>query len=501
MTSMKKRWCEWEDDYLRKNWPDLSDEQIAKDLGRTTTAVQTRRYHIGIRVNPEDWTAEEDAYILEHWKGQADTEIAAALNRAPHAVYKRGISLGLQKRKPNVKGWRVWKSEDIDYLCENWGRVSIGHICKKLDRTERAVLNKAQELGLGRFLDSGDYVTLNQLLTAFTGTTSAYSYKQTSWVEKRGMPIHYRLVKEKRVKVVYIDEFWKWAEKKRSFLDFSKMEPLTLGAEPDWVAEQRKKDYQAVSLQRKDPWTSEEDSRLIYLLKQHKYGYAELSEILRRSAGAVQRRCTDLGIKERPVKADNHSREAMWTDDDFQILADGIRNGDSYMQIGRILGKSEKAIRGKVYFVYLTESADKVRAMMGNNTWGYGAPVPTVKQAIHLSRTRTTTKATLEQLVGVLYRRTLELKKADYDRYFQRAMCMNWDDLNSRCAVGCEDCDSCDEFIRIKPQYCVRCGATFYERVENRVCAPCRAARRRQAQRKWNCLYGNGKRRDNLNES
>jgi hypothetical protein len=484
-----RRWAEWEDEYLRKNWPDKSDEQIATDLRRTIHSVQTRRYHTGIKVNPEDWSAEDDAYILEHWKDQTNAEIATALGRMPHAVYKRGVSLGLQKRKPNVKGWRAWKAEDLSYLRENWGRVSIGKLAKKLDRTEGAVLNKVQELGLGRFLDSGEYVTLNQLLVAVTGTTSAYSYKQISWVENRGMPVHHRLVKEHRVKVVYIDEFWEWAEKNRSFLDFSKMEPLALGAEPDWVAEQRKKDYQAFSLQRKDPWTSEEDSRLIYLLKQHKYGYAELSEMLRRSAGAIQRRCTDLGIKERPIKADNHSNEAMWTDDDFRILADGIRRGDSYMQIGRLLGKSEKAIRGKIYFVYLTESADKVRAMMGDNPWGYGAPVPTVKQAVHLSRTRTETKATLARLCGVLNQQVRQLKKSDYDHYFQRAMCAQWDDLHSVCGAGCEDCDSCTDFIRIQPQYCVRCGATFFEREANRVCQRCRKARRRQAYKKYRHLY------------
>lgn len=487
----KRRWAEWEDEYLRKNWPDKTDEQIAKDLGRSATAVQVRRYHTGIKVNPEEWSAEDDAYILEHWKDQTDAELAAALGRMPHAVYKRGVSLGLQKRKPNVKGWRAWKQEDLSYLRDNWGRVSWGYMARKLDRTEAAILNKVQQLGLGRFLDSGEYVTLNQLMEAVTGSKE-HSYQLKSWVENRGMPIHYRLVRENRVRVVFIDEFWEWAKEHRSFIDFSKMEPLSLGAEPDWVAEQRKKDFQAFSLQRKDPWTPDEDSYLIYLLKQHKYGYAELSEKLRRSAGAIQRRCTDLGIKERPVKADNHSKEAMWTEEDFRILADGIRHGDSYMQIGRLLGKSEKAIRGKVYFVYLTESADKVRAMMGDNPWGYGAPVPTVKQAVHLSRTRTETKAMLEQLASVLYHRTLELKKGDYDYYFQRAVCMNWDELRSECKSGCTDCDSCNDFIRIQPQYCVRCGATFFERETNRVCAPCRAARRKQAYRKYRYLSKKG---------
>jgi hypothetical protein len=160
------------------------------------------------------------------------------------------------------------------------------------------------------------------------------------------------------------------------------------------------------------------------------------------------------------------------------------------MQIGKFLGKSEKAIRAKVYFVYLTENADKVRALMGDGPWGHGAPDPTVRQAVCLSRTRTATKAMLEQLAGVLYRRTVELKKSDYDNYFQRAVCANWNELHSRCEAGCEDCDACDAFVRIRPQYCVRCGGTFYERAENRVCAPCRTARRRQAYKKYRHLNG-----------
>ncbi len=42
-----------------------------------------------------------------------------------------------------------------------------------------------------------------------------------------------------------------------------------------------------------------------------------------------------------------------------------------------------------------------------------------------------------------------------------------------------------EKFRRIKPQYCARCGATFYECAENRFCMPCRKARRNQAARRW----------------
>ena len=426
---MKKMWTDWEIRYLRNHWLEMGDKELAKRLGRSVHSVQTKRYNLGIRVNPEEWSPDEDAFILEHWNDQTEEQMAAELHRTPHAIHARGVSLGLFRRQPYVKGHRTWTSEEIDYLRNNWGMVTMQSLCRKLNRTEAAISCKRQKLGLGAFLEHGDYITLHQLLVAFTGTSASDSYKMKSWVKDRGMPVHTRLIKEKRVRIIYLDEFWKWAEKHRSFLDFSKMEPLALGEEPEWVAEQRKKDFKAFATQRKDPWTPEEDSRLIMLLKMHKYGYAELSEMLQRSAGAIQRRCTDLKIKERPVKADNHNAEAKWTDADFEILADGIRNGDSYTEIGRKIGKSEKAIRAKVYFVYLTEQADKVRIMMGDQAWGSGAPVPTVKQAVHLSRTRTETKEMLEQLAGVLYRRTLELKKVDYDHYFQRAVCMNWDEL------------------------------------------------------------------------
>lgn len=376
---------------------------------------------------------------------------------------------------------RQWTKEEEQILQDCWGHLTIPGICKKLNRSRNAVMGRVQRLGLAPYLESGEYVTMNQLILALGYSNGADSYKVRSWIQNRGFPVKHKRLAEKVVRVVCLDEFWKWAETNRSFLDFSKMEPLALGEEPDWVTEQRRKDFSAFAIQRKDPWTAEDDSRLVMLLKQHKYGYAELSEMLHRSAGAIQRRCTDLGIKERPIRADNHGAESKWTDDDFFVLAEGIRNGDSYMQIGQALGKSEKAIRGKVYFTYLTESADKVRGMMGNGSWGNGAPEPTVKQGFTLSRTRTEVRRNLSVLDALLRKRMNDL---GYDPYWQRFMCMNWDDI-SGCAARCAECDSCTEFCRIQPQYCARCGSTFYERTEAKFCKACRAARKKWAQRHW----------------
>lgn len=303
---------------------------------------------------------------------------------------------------------RKWTKEDVEYLKEKWGNVSISSIAKKLNRSVNAVKLKAKRLGLGPMLENGSYVTLNQVAIALTGRNFS-PYCKKSWIENRGMPVHDKKVINNTFKIIYLDEFWKWAEKNRSFLDFSKMEPLALGKEPEWVNEQRKKDYKSNALQRKDRWTPYEDDKLRYLLKQQKYGYVEVAEILYRSEGAIQRRCMDLGIRERPVKADIGGN--LWTDDMYRIITKGIKNGDSYSLIANRIGKSEKAVRGKVYNKYLTESADKVRAMIGDGQWGDNAPEPKVKQALYLSRTRGACRKSLTDLVELLKYRTLCMMK------------------------------------------------------------------------------------------
>lgn len=195
------------------------------------------------------------------------------------------------------------------------------------------------------------------------------------------------------------------------------------------------------------------------------------------------------GGKWRPVRINPHGPEAVWHQEDYDRLAEGIKSGESYMSISKALGKSEKAIRGKVYYCYLTESADKVRAMMAGGNWGDGAPEPTVWQARLLSRSRAEMQTTMTMLVEAL---TCRIRQVGYDpaledhwnQYWQRTTCLHWDDLK-HCTAGCTDCDSCAEYKKIPPQYCARCGATFYERKENTFCLQCRFDRKKQAQRHW----------------
>ena len=384
------------------------------------------------------WTESELQQLVELYPTMKAADVAQAMGRSLSAVRDKAYTLGL-------KSGRTWTPEEYEYLDENWGKTSLGSIAKHLARSEDAVKIKVVKRSLGAFLDAGDYVSFNQLMTAL-GRGQSYSYQMISWVEVRGMPVKTKRVKDCTFRVVYLDDFWKWAEKNRTFIDFSKVEKNILGKEPAWVKEQRKADILRVGKYRspKEPWTPMEDSRLKDYLKQHRYTYHELSQMMGRTCGAIQRRVLDLGIKERPVKADNHVE---WTQEEFGRFADMIKSGMSYDLMAEELGRSSKALRGRTWQVYRTENLDKIIAMMGAGGWGDGTPEPTVKYDFR----RVAVKQDLARLCGLLSsrRRQLATELQPWDDYWQKDMCSHWDSVKG-CLAGETDCDSCACMLRIR---------------------------------------------------
>ena len=255
---------------------------------------------------------------------------------------------------------KTWTQEEINYLVENWGTVNVKSIAKKLGRTENAVLIKKCKLRLGPFCESGDYVAVNQLSHVVTGS-NWNSYRMISWVKNRGFPLRYQKIRNNSMKVVRLDEWWSWAEKNQEFLDFSKFEKNSLGAEPEWVGIKRKRDIDKKSKIKGTPWTKSEDEMLKHFLSKQCYTYPQLSLMLKRSCGAIQRRVCDLGIKDRPIKADNHRR---WTDEEKETLLRMIKKGCNYLEMSEVIGRSTKAIRGTMTRWYNTERLDTVRERM-----------------------------------------------------------------------------------------------------------------------------------------
>lgn len=254
-------------------------------------------------------------------------------------------------RKPN------WTQEEIEFLCERWGVSPLKTIRSTLGKSENAINCKVRRLGLGAFLDNGEYITYNQLMKALRGVNSN-SYANTSWIENRGFPIKYKKVNNCRFKIVYLKDFWKWAEDNRNFIDFSKVVRFSLGPEPDWVEDQRNADKLKRAAVKMTPWTKTEDKRLIDMLKTYQYSYNEIATALCRTEGAVVRRMSTLGLKDRPVKADNHRK---WTEAEIETLEKMILQGYSSVLISEKVGRGQKAVQGMIYRRYGTENMDKAR--------------------------------------------------------------------------------------------------------------------------------------------
>jgi hypothetical protein len=160
-----------------------------------------------------------------------------------------------------------------------------------------------------------------------------------------------------------------------------------------------------------------------------------------------------------------------------------IKAGASYEVISRAVGKSTKATRGKVYNMYLSENLNKVAQLIGDGNWGDNRPDRNLKQRLLMTvEEKKTVKEEAGKLASLLAYRIR--KHFNDEDNWQRHLCRHWHDVKG-CTAGGVSCDECDSFERIRPQNCVRCGVTFFERKDNRMCERCRIQRKKQAAYKY----------------
>ncbi|WP_195940936.1 hypothetical protein [Romboutsia sp. 1001713B170131_170501_G6] len=253
---------------------------------------------------------------------------------------------------------RKWSKEEIEYLQDKWGIDSIKNMAKKFNRTELAIVTKANRLKLGAYLENGDYITFNELLNALSTKPRFLREK----LIKNGCPIKYKRVKNNKFKIIYIKDFWKWAENNKHILDLSELERNTLGKEPNWVDQKRKED---IEINEKTKiyhrWTPKEDEYLVFLLRQHKYTYEDISIRLGRGIETIASRIKHKGIKERPLTATTR-----WSKEEIEILNKCIKEKIPYEIISKEINKTTKQIRAKLYKLYGTESFNKVNEILKN---------------------------------------------------------------------------------------------------------------------------------------
>ena len=163
-------------------------------------------------------------------------------------------------------------------------------------------------------------------------------------------------------KIVYLNEFWQWAEKNQDALDFSKLEYLILGKEPEWVFKKRKSDSIKTNTAKTTAWTEYEDNQLINLVKEYRYTIKELSYILHRTESAIQKRLENLGCLYRPIPEPKHND---WTDEEVDILLKALKEETNWTAIKQLIpNHSEKAIKGKCYMMFKTQKLNNIKKLL-----------------------------------------------------------------------------------------------------------------------------------------
>lgn len=260
----------------------------------------------------------------------------------------------------NGKG-KPWSEDEIGYLNERWGELSIARIARKLKRPINGVKLKARREGLMRFSFCIDGITLGQLAKVFNVEYSG-TVKRI-WVDQLKLPYKAKVTAEQRAyRYICIDDFWKWACCNRQQIDFSKLEKHVLGKEPCWVEQKRKADSEKFSYRL---WTEDDDAKLRSLLKQHRYTYKEISDRLQRSEGSIKYYIRENGILERPIPTDKKA----WTADEINTVIKMKRQGYASSSIANEIKRTARAIDNKL--VRLTEDdnyAEKLAFLRKGNS-------------------------------------------------------------------------------------------------------------------------------------
>ena len=263
-------------------------------------------------------------------------------------------------------GGKPWTAKEDRLLSELWGTYSVDKISERLERSKAAISNRKDKLKLGRFYESGSYITLNALYKALRDV-NVNTYQVKSWISNRGLPVRNRVRNNGyKVRCIYLEDFWTWAEQHKNFIDFSLLKRNSLGQEPAWVAEQRRFDELKHISVTTAPWSHADDEKLQAMLRLHKFNTTQIAQRLCRTEGAVVRRIVTLGLKLKPRRNSPH---IPWTADELALLDNLLRSGANYTVIAsQITRHSEKAIRGMTFRIYNTENLDKIRQLIAQRS-------------------------------------------------------------------------------------------------------------------------------------
>lgn len=247
----------------------------------------------------------------------------------------------------------LWTEDEDQLLAEQWGihHGGVPGIAEKLGRSIRAVRIRALHLNLGPWLQAADYITLNQLRRTILAHESVNGYGEVKkrWM-RLGLPVRYKRVDTCRWKVVYMKDFWRWANEHRGDLDFAHFPENALGEEPRWVKEKRRQDIlnRLQRPSRRTLWSQQEIAYLGWMLERGAT-WMEIEQGLRRSGNAIKIKANKLHLHStaRPPRR-------RWSEAEAQRLLQMVGQGWSIERCAKDLRRTSGSVHGKIEYMRKT---------------------------------------------------------------------------------------------------------------------------------------------------
>lgn len=233
-----------------------------------------------------------------------------------------------------------WSDKDIEFLSSRWGTCTIQKLSTMLKRTPNAVLRKASRLKLGGCYGGDDRLTCGELVKVIA-PKGCYATVINRLIAN-GLPITEIKLRKRVMRVVRLDAFWKWAEKHKELIDWSRFEINALGKEPSWVNQRRKIDFTNYTRTKVKEWTKQDEEQLRYLVTTGK-PMNVVAQKLGRSETSIRRRCWDLYL---PYPSSGSPK--LWSTEEIAKAELMKSEGYSLTVIARELGRSESSVYGKL---------------------------------------------------------------------------------------------------------------------------------------------------------
>ena len=143
----QRKWTSEEDEYIKSNFGNKPSSEMAKHLNCAITTVQNRAKTLGFEVEKKTarrWTEEEIKLLKIMAPKYLNKTIARKLNRSINELNKKARELGIKL----IFKRAVWKKWKIKFLKENINILSLSQIGKELEVNYYQIMDKLDELGI-----------------------------------------------------------------------------------------------------------------------------------------------------------------------------------------------------------------------------------------------------------------------------------------------------------------------------------------------------------------